>query len=92
MAMRRATDDIIIAAATGTALDGGGGSNAFPAGQVVGDGTGEISFDMVTEVQEKFMANDIDPDVPKCFVVGPKQVRRLMQLTARVMTNTAYRL
>jgi hypothetical protein len=81
MAMRRAVDDIIITAATGDALDGGGGLNAFPAGQIVGDGTTPISFDMVTEVQETFMENDLDPDVPKCFVVGPTQVRKLMQLT-----------
>lgn len=81
MSMRRAVDDIIITAATGDALDGGGGLNSFPLGQIVGDGTAPISFDMVTEVQETFMENDIDPDVPKCFVVGPTQVRKLMQLT-----------
>ena len=80
-AMRRALDDIIIAAATANALNGDGTTTAFPAGQVVGDGTAPISFDMVTAVQEKFMENDIDPDVPKCFVVGPTQVRKLMQLT-----------
>ena len=35
----------------------------------------------ITEVQEKFLANEITPDVPKVFVVGPKQIRKLMQLT-----------
>lgn len=79
--MKRQFDDVIIDAATSTALDGAGATPALPAGQVVGDGTGQISFDMVTEVQETFMANDIDPSVPKCFVVGPKQVRKLMQTT-----------
>jgi hypothetical protein len=86
-AMRRRIDDKIIAAATGTALDGAGAANAFPAAQVVGDGTGIISFDMVTEVQEKFMANDIDPSVPKYFVVGPKQVRKLMSLTQQTSSD-----
>lgn len=81
MSMRRAMDDIIIAAATGNALDGAGSPVTFPAGQKVGDGSAAISFDMVTAVQEKFMKNDIDPDVPKVFVVGPTQVRKLMQLT-----------
>jgi alkylated DNA nucleotide flippase Atl1 len=81
MAMRRAHDDAIIAAATGTALDGDGATNALPAGQVVGDNTGQISYDMVTEVTEKFMANDIDPDEEKVFVIGPKQARKLLQLT-----------
>jgi len=79
--MKRQQDDVIIDAAIGTALDGAGATPALPAGQVVGDGTGKLSFDMVTEVQEIFMANDIDPSVPKCMVVGPKQVRKLMQTT-----------
>ena len=86
-AMRRRIDDKIIAAATGTALDGAGAANAFPAGQVVGNGTTKISFDMVTEVQEVFMANNIDPSVPKFFVVGPKQVRKLMQLTQQTSSD-----
>ena len=81
MAMKRAQDDVIIAAATAAALDGDGGTTALLAAQIVGDYSGEISFDMVTEVNEKFMENDIDPEVPKCFVVGPKQVRKMLQLT-----------
>ena len=80
-AMNRAMDDIIIASATGDALDGDGNNVAFPAGQVVGDGTAEISFDLVTQVQEKFMTNEIMPDEAKVFVVSPAQVRKLMQLT-----------
>lgn len=79
--MKRQVDDVIIDAAIGTALDGAGATPALPAGQVIGTGVDKISFDIVTEVQEKFMANDIDPSVPKCFVVGPKQVRKLMQTT-----------
>ena len=81
MAMRRQIDDVIITAATGNATDGDGSAVVFPAGQKVRDGTVPISFDLVTQVQELFMQNDIDPDVPKCLVVGPTQVRKLMQLT-----------
>ena len=81
MSMRRQVDRLIITAATGASRDGAGGAVAFPAGQLLGDGTSEISFDWITQVQEKFMENNIDPDVPKCFVVGPPQVRKLMQLT-----------
>lgn len=87
MAMRRAVDDIIIAAATGNATDGAGAPVAFPAGQKIGDGTAPISFDMVTAVQELFMKNDIDPSEPKCFVVGPTQVRKLMQLTEQTSAD-----
>ena len=81
LAMRRAQDDVIIAAATADALDGDGGTTALLASQIVGDYSGEISFDMVTEVNEKFMEQDIDPEIEKCFVVGPKQVRKMLQLT-----------
>jgi len=81
MAMKPAVDDIIITAATGSALDGGGSGNTFPTDQEVGDYSGEITFDVVTEVSERFMENDIDPDDPKVFVVGPKQVRKMLQLT-----------
>lgn len=81
MAMRRAHDKEIIAKALGTALDGGGNNNALPASQVVGDYSQSINYDIVTEVTEKFMNNDIDPDEPKCFVVSPKQARKLLQLT-----------
>lgn len=87
MSMRRAVDDIIITAATGSALDGAGASNTFPTTQRVGDGTAVISFDSVTEVQQKFMEKDIDPDVPKVMVVGPIQVRKLMQLTQQTSAD-----
>jgi len=80
MNMRRTVDDIIIAAATGTALDGDGTPVAFPAGQVIGNGSGEITLDMVLEVKEKFNTNDVDPDESLCWVYGPKQERKLMQL------------
>ncbi len=87
MSMRRAQDDSIIAAATGTALKGDGTTEAFPAGQVVGTGAEVISMDMVSAVQEIFMKNDIDPEVPKTAVVGPTQVRKLMQLTENVSAD-----
>lgn len=79
--MARAQDDEVIEAAVGPSRDGNGNSIAFDANQIVGDGTTSITFDMVTEVTEKFMANDIDPDEQKVFVIGPKQARKLLQLT-----------
>jgi len=85
-AMKRAFDDEIIAAATGTALDGLGAANAFPDAQKVFGATVDVydtslNFDLVTQVTEKFMDNDIDPDEPKCMVIGPVQARKLLQLT-----------
>ena len=78
--MKRKIDDILIAAATGTALNGDGTTSAFPAGQVVGDGTGVISIDNILEVQEKFYKNDIDPDESKVMVISPTVQRKLMSL------------
>ncbi len=80
MNMQRQVDDIIIAAATGLAADGAGGTVAFPAGQAIGSGTAEISLDLILEADEKFYENDVDPDEPRFFVIGPKQRRKLLQL------------
>lgn len=85
-AMRRAYDDEIIAAATGTALDGLGVANPFPDAQKVFGVTVDVydtalNFDLVTQVTERFLDNDIDPDEPKCIVIGPVQARKLLQLT-----------
>jgi hypothetical protein len=82
MAMARKYDDLIIASATGTALDGDGSTTtAFPAGQKLGTGIAAISFADITKVQEIFLSNEIGLDVPKVMVVGPVQVRQLMALT-----------
>ena len=81
MAMRRQIDDVIITAATGDSRDGDGNVIPFPAEQRVGDGSAPFSFDGVTEVYEKFMDNDIDPDITKYMVIGPKQLRKMQQLT-----------
>lgn len=80
MSMKRAVDDLIIAAATADALDGTGATNSFPADQTIGTGAAEIDLDTVLQVQELFLGNDVDPDEPKVFVIGPKQQRKLMQL------------
>lgn len=89
--MRRAIDDIIIAAATAAALNGDGTTTAFTVGQTIGDGTTPISFDLVTAVQELYMQNEIDPSFPKVMVVGPTQVRKLMQLTEQTSADYVQR-
>ncbi len=80
MGLNRQIDDVIIADATGNALDQDGSNVAFTAGQTIGDGTGEIDVDFILEVDEKFYDNDVDPDIKKCWVHGPKQRRKLLQL------------
>jgi hypothetical protein len=94
-AMGRKMDDIIITAAWGNALNSvraGDGSNtptsvAVPATQVVGDWSAGISFDYITEVLEIFNENDIDMDEEKVAVVGPRQVRELMNLTEQTSSD-----
>ncbi len=94
MGANRAEDDFIIEAAIGTALDGQGVDNPFPDGQkVTGDDvpdsySADISFDLVTKVVEKFLENDIDPSEQKVVVVGPAQMRKLLQTTEA--TNQEY--
>lgn len=87
MAMNRQIDSLIIAACSGTALDGDGVPQAIPAAQVLSDGLSPISFDLVTESQEQFMGNEIMPDEAKIAVVGPTQVRKLMQLTENTSSD-----
>ena len=88
MAIRRAWDDKILAAATGDATDGDGGAVPFDIVNQQIDATGsQITFDLVTQVQEKFLESDIELDVDKVFVVGPKQIRKLMQLTEQTSAD-----
>jgi hypothetical protein len=93
--MGRKMDDIIITAALGSALNSvrdGAGANAptsvaVTAGQTVGDWSKAISFDYVTEVLETFNENDIDMDEPKVAIIGPRQVRELMNLTEQTSAD-----
>lgn len=81
-AMNRAIDDEILNMAVRAADDGNGGAPVvFDADQIVGDYTTAITFDIVTQVTEKFMDNDIDPDEAKCMIISPAQARKLLQLT-----------
>lgn len=79
--INRAYDDEIIAAAVGASRDGDGGSVALPAGQQIDSNSTDITLDLLTQVNEKFMANNIDPSVPKIWVIGPAQARQLLKLS-----------
>jgi hypothetical protein len=91
MAMRRQWDDLVIEAATGDALDGDGAPVVFPTAQAIGDGTTPISFDYITQVQELFLSHDIPMDIPKVFVIGPTQIRKLLQLTEQTSGDYVWR-
>jgi hypothetical protein len=91
-AMGRAMDSLIIAAATGNAVDGAGNNVAFnnggtPAGTtLVGDGTQPITLDAIAQINQLFMTNDIEPDVMKVAVVGPVQVRQMIEMEKATST------
>jgi len=87
MAMNREMDNLIITAASGDALDGDGTPTAIPPAQIIGDGLAPISFDLLTAVQEQYMLNEVMPDEEKIMVVGPTQVRKLMQLTEQTSSD-----
>lgn len=87
MQMARRYDDVIITAFGGDATDGDGMTQTFPAAQRIGDGTADINFDLITQVQQRFLQNDIQGEVEKVFVIGPAQVRRLLQLTEQTSSD-----
>lgn len=81
-AMARQVDDLVIAGAWKPAsVKGSGVPVLFPVEQEIGDGTAPISFDFVTEITERFLQNDIEPEMAKCIVIGPTQARKLLQIT-----------
>jgi len=91
MAMNRKFDDIVIAAATGLALNGDATTTPYDyATKAVGAYTAPISFDSVTAVVESFGLDNIDPNVPKVAIIGPTQVRKLLQLTQQTSSDYTY--
>jgi len=80
-ALNRACDSLVIAACSGTALDGDGGANALPASQIQGDGTAPMSLALASQAQEQFMTDEIMPDEHKVMIVSPVQVRQIMNIT-----------
>ena len=64
-----------------------GASIPIPPSQIIGDGSAPISFDLITAVQEQYMSDEIMPDEQKVMIVGPTQVRKLMQLTENTSSD-----
>lgn len=81
MGMNRVYDDVIIEAAVGDSRDGDGAAVAYDTNQNIGDGTTPLTYDMVTEVLQIHLDADTDPNTPKVMVIGPVQMRKLLQLT-----------
>lgn len=85
-AMGRAMDDVIIAAALGTASTGetGSGSATLDAtNNMVGSASSNdgLTIAKLTEAKRKMDLNDVDPSIPRYIAVGPKQIEDLLGTT-----------
>ena len=82
-AMGRTMDDVIIAAALGTAKTGkdGGTSTALPSGQKIAHGSAGLTLAKLLSAKEILDANSVDPSIPRYIVVSPKQISDLLNNT-----------
>jgi hypothetical protein len=81
-AMGRAMDDVIIAAALGTANTGvsGGTPVTFPAGNIVAANTGGTGMNIAKLAAAKQIldAGDVDPSIKRHIVVSPAEIADLL--------------
>lgn len=84
--MKRAYDRLIIEAATAS-ITQDGSSTAFPSTQRISTGQEQISFALITQVQEKFLGNEQTIDVPKIALISPVQIRQLMAETKQTSAD-----
>jgi len=91
MAMGRAMDDVIIAAATGTAFTGETGATSESAQTAiaasVGTGTG-LNLVKLTTAKRLLDDADVDPSIPRHIIVGPEQLQNL--LAVEQVTSSDY--
>ena len=91
MAMGRAMDDVIIAAATGTAFTGETGATSESAQTAiaasVGTGTG-LNLLKLTTAKRLLDDADVDPSIPRHIIVGPEQLQNL--LAVEQVTSSDY--
>ena len=78
--MARAIDDLIIAAATGNAVDGDGSNVALPAGQKIAHGSAGLTLAKLISAKEILDGNEVDEE-DRFFVLGSQQVSNLLNTT-----------
>jgi len=81
MAMGRATDDVIIAAATGTAYTGETGSTSQAQQSVIAGGSAGLTIAKLRTAKQTFDLADVDPSIPRHIIVGPEQINNLLATT-----------
>ena len=82
-AMGRAMDDVIIAAALGSANTGvsGGTSVPFPAANIVAVGAGAMSIAKLNSAKQILDAGDVDPSIKRHIIVSPQEIADLLNST-----------
>jgi len=82
-AMGRAMDDVIIAAALGTAKTGKDGSTntALPAAQKIASGSSGLTLAKLLQAKKILDKNDVDPSIPRYIVCGSDQIEDLLNNT-----------
>ena len=81
MAMGRAIDDLIIAAATGNAVDGDGTTVALPAGQKITEsGTAGMTLAKILNAKRILDANEVENE-DRVFIIGSRQLEDLLNVT-----------
>jgi len=82
-AMGRAIDDVIIAAAIGTAKTGkdGSTSTALPSSQKVVHGSASLTIAKLLSAKEILDEGSVDPSIPRYIVCAPKQITSLLGTT-----------
>jgi hypothetical protein len=80
-AMGRAMDDVIIAAATGTAYTGETGSTSESAQTAIAAGGTGLTIAKLRTAKQTFDLASVDPSIPRHIVVGPEQITNLLGTT-----------
>jgi hypothetical protein len=89
-AMGRQIDDVVIAAANGTAYTGktGSTSTTLPSGQKIVHASGGLTIAKLVSAKKLLDAATIDPSIPRYIAVSPEQIEDLLNNTT--VTSSDY--
>ena len=80
-AMGRAMDDVIIAAATGTAFTGETGATSEAAQTAIAAGGTGLTIAKLRTAKQTFDLASVDPSIARHIIVGPEQITNLLGTT-----------
>ncbi len=80
-AIGRSVDDVIIAAATGSASTGKSGSGSQALTKTIANGSADLTVAKLLEAKELMDESDVDPSIPRYIAVSPDQITALLNTT-----------